>query len=388
MENEEKPVKKPMTHEERLELADKLDRELDEFIEKLPRRKYDEGWPEDRWEEEMEKHPFFMTQAPKPGQELHPLYEGLQQLKYDPDENEPEELATSYKEDGNFNFKHKNYRLAVVAYTEAIKVKCGKPEIEATLFNNRAASHYFLKNYRSSLMDCESALKINPDYDKALSRAANCCFHLKQYIKAVDYCDKILEKQKDNKEILELRQNSINAAKLKERDDRKNEAAAKRKAKEEEDIIKEIINRGYNIEGRTKAHISIEKLEPCFPELMHNRVFLDPSSTLVWPVVFVYPEYKIMDYIQQFSEKQTFSEHLALVFESFPDWDEDKKYIPGNINIYFETPRKKIISIDVNKTLSDALKTRDYIIRGGTPSFIVMVRESPAEKRFLQEYSI
>lgn len=38
----------------------------------------------------MEKHPFFMTQAPKPGQELNPLYEGLQQLKYDPDENEPE----------------------------------------------------------------------------------------------------------------------------------------------------------------------------------------------------------------------------------------------------------------------------------------------------------
>lgn len=43
--------KKPMTHEERLQLAAKLDKELDEFIEKLPRRKYQDGWPEDRWEE-------------------------------------------------------------------------------------------------------------------------------------------------------------------------------------------------------------------------------------------------------------------------------------------------------------------------------------------------
>lgn len=51
MQTEEKPFKKPITHEERLELATKLDRELDEFIEKLPRKKYDEGWPEDRWEE-------------------------------------------------------------------------------------------------------------------------------------------------------------------------------------------------------------------------------------------------------------------------------------------------------------------------------------------------
>lgn len=102
-------------------------------------------------------------------------------------------------------------------------------------------------------MDCQSALKINPNYEKTLNRAANCCYHLKQYSKAVDYCDSILEKQKDNKEILELRQSSINAAKLKERDDRKKEVAAKKKAKEEELLIKEILNRGYNIEGGVKG---------------------------------------------------------------------------------------------------------------------------------------
>lgn len=38
----------------------------------------------------MEKHPFFMAKVPAPGQELHPLYEGLQALKYDPEYNEPE----------------------------------------------------------------------------------------------------------------------------------------------------------------------------------------------------------------------------------------------------------------------------------------------------------
>lgn len=40
--------------------------------------------------QEMQKHPFFMKNAPEPGDELHPLYEGLQQLKYDPNENTPE----------------------------------------------------------------------------------------------------------------------------------------------------------------------------------------------------------------------------------------------------------------------------------------------------------
>lgn len=58
------------------------------------------------------------------------------------------ELTNSYKEDGNFNFKHKNYRLAIIAYTEAIKIKCGNADLEATLYNNRAAANYFLENYR------------------------------------------------------------------------------------------------------------------------------------------------------------------------------------------------------------------------------------------------
>lgn len=78
------------TEQERLELAAKLDAELDEYINSLERKSYAEGWPEDRWQEEMEKHPFFMKKPPEPGDELSPLMEGLQQLKYGEDENTPE----------------------------------------------------------------------------------------------------------------------------------------------------------------------------------------------------------------------------------------------------------------------------------------------------------
>jgi len=52
-------------------------------------------------------------------------------------------------------------------------------------------------------------------------------------------------------------------------------------------------------------------LEPCLPQLVHSRVFLqDETNCLVWPVVFVYPEYKIMDYIQQFSEQDRYKHHF------------------------------------------------------------------------------
>ena len=82
--------------------------------------------------------------------------QGLQDLKYSPDENTPEELAKNYKEDGNFNFKCKKYRFATASYTEGLKVKCGVKEIETALLTNRAAAQFHVGNYRSSLIDCRS----------------------------------------------------------------------------------------------------------------------------------------------------------------------------------------------------------------------------------------
>lgn len=51
MEEQSKTEKKqPMSDEERLALCQKLDQELDEFIDSLERKRYTEGWPEDRWQ--------------------------------------------------------------------------------------------------------------------------------------------------------------------------------------------------------------------------------------------------------------------------------------------------------------------------------------------------
>lgn len=40
-----------LSQEERLKLAAKLDKELDQFIAGLEKRRNNEAWPEDRWEE-------------------------------------------------------------------------------------------------------------------------------------------------------------------------------------------------------------------------------------------------------------------------------------------------------------------------------------------------
>ena len=58
------------------------------------------------------------------------------------------ELAATYKEDGNYNFKLKKYRLAIISYTEGLKMKCGDDHLNSELYNNRSAAQFFLKNYR------------------------------------------------------------------------------------------------------------------------------------------------------------------------------------------------------------------------------------------------
>lgn len=50
------PEKKaPISDEERLALAAKLDDDLDEFINSLEKKKYTEGWNEETWKE-VRKH--------------------------------------------------------------------------------------------------------------------------------------------------------------------------------------------------------------------------------------------------------------------------------------------------------------------------------------------
>lgn len=192
-----------------------------------------------------------MKEVPESGENLHPLYEGLQKLKYDPEENEPEELALSYKDDGNFNFKYKKYRMAIISYTEGLKAKCNNNDVNASLFNNRSAAHYFLKNYRSALLDANSALQLKANHEKALTRAANCCYKMKRFEEAVEYCDKILDANKKDVDALALRKTCLQEAKIVERNKRKKVIEERKLQEEEESIVDAILKKGLKIEGGT-----------------------------------------------------------------------------------------------------------------------------------------
>lgn len=72
------------------------------------------------------------------------------------------EKAAQFKEEGNVNFKAKNYRRAIDCYTEGIRLLCNDKELNAILFGNRSASHFYLGRYVNTfkLIVCNFVTKI------------------------------------------------------------------------------------------------------------------------------------------------------------------------------------------------------------------------------------
>lgn len=62
-----KEMASKLTEEQRRELAEKLDSDLDEYMNSMEAKssKYMDGWNQENWEQEMENHPFFNSKVQK-----------------------------------------------------------------------------------------------------------------------------------------------------------------------------------------------------------------------------------------------------------------------------------------------------------------------------------
>lgn len=164
-------------------------------------------------------------------------------------------------------------------------------------------------NFRSCIRDCEIALTLKPSYPKASIRAAQCCFEISQWDKCISHCDEVLSINSTDSTALELRQKAINTQKDVERDVRrqkKKNAVEKDKVKK---LIEEIVKRGIRLKEPVKKIEDcnvLDILRPIAAQLEGAQVHLDEETgQLVWPVVLVYPEFGIMDFVRTFSEQDT-----------------------------------------------------------------------------------
>lgn len=355
-----------------------------------------EAWTEENWESEMDKHPLFISQNPEPGKESA-LVEAMAQLKYDPEFNSPLELMISYKNDGNENFRIKKYRWAIEAYSEGVRIarrELTKPEtlipletrvaiikMVSTLYNNRASAHFYLENYRTATKDARLAASLDPTNQKAYIRVLRCLESLRKYSEVIDYCNELLNDPKlakpDNKTKEELQKalksSSIELEKA-QRDERKAKLAQDQIDKMQSKILEAVKLRKIAYQGSL--------FESNHGSVVHGHlVHLDDNQNLIWPVVFVYPEYGQTDFIQSFHEHSTFISMLEEMFSECPEWDVKQRYRPQSLRMWYHSYEDERYSglilneISTTCTLEQALKSKGYVVTNSVPTFFVALEK-------------
>ncbi|XP_031556308.1 tetratricopeptide repeat protein 4-like [Actinia tenebrosa] len=390
------------------ELDVELDSVIDKMIEKNKGYKYTEGLTVENWEKEIEKIPFFMTKSPEDGEEVSAGVAALQALKYE--DEDPTARATAYKEEGNYEYKQKNFRKAILAYTEGIKAKCEDDNLNAVLYTNRATVNFTIGNNRSALKDTMMAHKYDPKYVKAIVRGASACFNLKIYDHTKAWCDKGLKIEPDNEKLLKLRKDAVAEQKKAERDQRKAKLKEKKKNEEVDALIDAIKSRNIRIEetkadeddddddddnydendeeSRLRKNLAKFNLDPNHPT--GARLQMDSENRLYWPVMFYYPEYKQTDFIGAFCEENSFIEHFQVMFgrDSAP-WDEENKYEPDMLEVYFEDQESgKLCHVESSCPLKNVLSDKRFIVCQGTPAFVILVKKSSFKKEFLKHCTV
>ena len=232
----------------------------------------------------------------------------------------------------------------------------------------------------------------------------------------------ISELDDTDREIKSILENAQSEVKEAERNARKLLVQKKKQLKEDVKLLKALQSSNITLKGVcwksldfSKEEIVSEVLESLVPKLpaamkkkvhfsftekMRKKHGIDPdekkNGTLVWPVLFMYPEYGETDLIEEFEENgQYFSDHLQAMFGhgiERPVWDIQNKYHPERLKIYYEdriTDPDKVALVplkDSNLTLGEVLANPKFEIVNGLPTFIILVEKSAYETMMIKTY--
>ncbi|XP_021397713.3 tetratricopeptide repeat protein 4 isoform X1 [Lonchura striata] len=319
----------------------------------------------DTWEQELEAIPMFMKRCPAEiDAARQPELACLQSLLFD-EERSPAELARMYKNEGNEYFKEKDYGRAAAAYSEGLRRRCGDAELDAVLLTNRAAAHFHLGNYRSALNDAIQAKKLKPTHLKAIIRGALCHMELKNFVEAIAWCEEGLQIDSEEKKLVEMRAKADKLKRVQERDARKAKVMESKEQCQKEILLAAIKER--NIKLVLEPSDEEEEVSDGLAELsldgFHSgsatgaKVHLDADGNLSWPVLFLYPEHEQTDFTVAFHENSRFIDHLMVMFAELPPWDLEKKYLPNNLELYFEDEeREEMYEVNPEHTLLQVLQ--------------------------------
>lgn len=295
----------------------------------------------DEFLKNMNKVPFFMRELDESGEDggANDHLEALKALAY---EGEPDEVATNFKNQGNEAYKEKRYGDALQFYDKALEVKCGVVAIDTACYINKAACNLELRNYRRCINDCKAALILDPKNQKAIFRSCTAFLAVGRAQEALELCDYAKSCEVFN----DAMKNIETAAKKKLAD---NIAREKRELARKE--IAEATEKNLELAIKVRKILQITtKAPPALPDgvPIHLEDPLDPTSTLLVPVLLLYPCDLQSDFLAEVDIGSTPGQALNTVFEHPPMWfsgDHVAQYDVKNLEVFVQTESGGLVKI-------------------------------------------
>ncbi|XP_037030296.1 DNA polymerase interacting tetratricopeptide repeat-containing, protein of 47 kDa [Bradysia coprophila] len=277
--------------------------------------------------------------------------------------------------------------MAIYSYTEGLNKKFNNDELRSTLYNNRSAAHFFIKNYRSSIGDAGKALAINPQYLKAHIRMAQCYSLLGKYDDCIRVCDEILHSIPTYQSAIELRKASQQSKINQARDQRKLNATNRKKEETLNRTLLELENRKIKFEDRKyNAPITDSLIQPKLGPLEDFPVSIDEHGLLTWPVSFCYPEFLFSDFQQQVSEDVTMIDALSHLFAEPLECDRQQRYRFDSCNVYYENRiAASVHKVNLSQTIRQIVSEKGFLVSGGCLIFYVVPKDSTVETEYVNK---
>lgn len=331
----------------------------------------------------MNRTPLFMTDLSPEALADNPELDAIRALQY---EGTRAEVAQGFRESGNECARGKLWKDAKEFYIKALAALKAKRsedesgldlneeeerekerEIEEACYVNRALcnlelSKFFftliqglcehpthgatygvmpqtsdgnIENYRQTTLDCAHTLQLNPKNVKAHYRSGQALSSLARLDEALDVCTRGLTLDPTNAPLKALLNKTTSAKELLDGQGRKRQERELLKKREEGMLRAALMARMI----RTRTTGQPPDMEDTAIKLVPDP--LSPTSTLVFPVVLLYPLHLQSDFIKSFGEEQTLGGHLEYMLPL--PWDEKGEY--KDVEAYMETVAGGLVKV-------------------------------------------
>ncbi|KAI9809222.1 MAG: hypothetical protein M1825_002513 [Sarcosagium campestre] len=317
-------------------------------------------------QEMISSTPLFMTSLDDAADSSDSGLEALKALAY---EGTPLEIAGNFRDQGNECFRSKKWHDAAEFYarglhalahpaaatsdsTSAATVQddpLAITSLQKILHLNLAAAHIHLRNYRSALNSCARAIELDPTNAKPFYRSAQALLALSKLPEATDAIKRAAAIAPSDAAIATLsRQIATRSAQL----------SAEQQARSQREA--DFSRRAYALRVALAARRVATRITygGTRPELEDAAISLadplQPSSTLSYPVLLLYPLHAQSDFLKAVVEQDRVGEVLDTVLP--PPWDSEGEYAaPSAVECYAETTTSGLAKLGARVTVATVL---------------------------------